>query len=40
MTWPIAWRELGTLRDPERLRPWLVTKAALGGSWVASGRTI
>ena len=26
--WPIAWRKLGTLRDPERLRPWLVTIAA------------
>ena len=21
--WPIAWRKLGSLRDPERLRPWL-----------------
>ena len=26
--WPIVWRKLGTLRDPERLRPWLVTIAA------------
>lgn len=26
--WPIAWRKLRTLRDPERLRPWLVTVAA------------
>ena len=26
--WPIAWRKLGSLRDPERLRPWLVTIAA------------
>jgi RNA polymerase sigma-70 factor (ECF subfamily) len=26
--WPIAWRKLGTLRDPARLRPWLVTVAA------------
>jgi RNA polymerase sigma factor (sigma-70 family) len=26
--WPIAWRRLGTLREPERLRPWLVTIAA------------
>jgi RNA polymerase sigma factor (sigma-70 family) len=25
--WPIAWRKLGTLRDPERLRPWLVSIA-------------
>jgi RNA polymerase sigma factor (sigma-70 family) len=26
--WPLAWRKLGTLREPERLRPWLVTIAA------------
>ena len=26
--WPIAWRKLGTLRDPARLRPWLVSVAA------------
>jgi RNA polymerase sigma factor (sigma-70 family) len=26
--WPIAWRRLGTLRDPAKLRPWLVTVAA------------
>ena len=26
--WSIAWRKLGTLRDPERLRPWLVAIAA------------
>jgi RNA polymerase sigma factor (sigma-70 family) len=26
--WSIAWRKLGTLRDPERLRPWLVSIAA------------
>jgi RNA polymerase sigma factor (sigma-70 family) len=26
--WPIAWRKLGSLRDPDRLRPWLVTVAA------------
>jgi RNA polymerase sigma-70 factor (ECF subfamily) len=26
--WPIAWRKLGALRDPDRLRPWLVTIAA------------
>jgi RNA polymerase sigma factor (sigma-70 family) len=25
--WTIAWRKLGTVRDPERLRPWLVTVA-------------
>lgn len=26
--WTLAWRKLGTLRDPERLRPWLMTIAA------------
>lgn len=26
--WPLAWRKLGTLRDPDRLRPWLMTIAA------------
>jgi RNA polymerase sigma factor (sigma-70 family) len=26
--WPIAWRKLGTLRDAERLRPWLMSVAA------------
>ncbi len=26
--WPIAWRKLGTLKDPDRLRPWLVSVAA------------
>lgn len=26
--WPIAWRKLGTLRDPARLRPWLISVAA------------
>jgi RNA polymerase sigma-70 factor (ECF subfamily) len=26
--WPIAWRRLGTLRDPDRLRAWLVSIAA------------
>jgi RNA polymerase sigma factor (sigma-70 family) len=25
--WTIAWRKLGTVRDPERLRAWLVTVA-------------
>ena len=27
-TWAIAWRKLGSLRDPQRLRPWLVSVAA------------
>ena len=26
--WPIVWRKLGSLREPERLRPWLVSIAA------------
>ena len=26
--WAIAWRRLGTLRDPARLRPWLMSVAA------------
>ena len=26
--WPIVWRKLGGLRQPDRLRPWLVTIAA------------
>lgn len=26
--WPIIWRKLGSLRDPSRLRPWLVSVAA------------
>ncbi len=28
VAWTIAWRKLGGLRDPERLRPWLVAIAA------------
>jgi RNA polymerase sigma-70 factor (ECF subfamily) len=26
--WPIAWRKLSNLNDPDRLRPWLVSIAA------------
>src|SRR6185295_3138770 len=26
--WPVVWRKLGGLRDPEKLRPWLVSVAA------------
>ena len=25
--WPIAWRKLHTIRDPQRLRPWLISIA-------------
>jgi RNA polymerase sigma factor (sigma-70 family) len=28
IAWSIVWRKLGTLRDPGRLRPWLVSVAA------------
>jgi RNA polymerase sigma factor (sigma-70 family) len=28
VAWPLAWRKLGTLRDPDRLRPWLISIAA------------
>jgi RNA polymerase sigma factor (sigma-70 family) len=26
--WPIVWRKLGSLRDPRRLRPWVISIAA------------
>jgi RNA polymerase sigma-70 factor (ECF subfamily) len=26
--WSVAWRKLGTVRDPDRLRPWLMAIAA------------
>jgi RNA polymerase sigma-70 factor (ECF subfamily) len=26
--WTIAWRKLGTVRDPERIKPWLIAIAA------------
>ncbi len=26
--WPIVWRKLGSLREPDRLRPWLMSVAA------------
>src|SRR5215211_4178505 len=26
--WPLAWRGLSSLRDPDRLRPWLISVAA------------
>ncbi len=25
--WPVAWRKLGTVRDPDKLRPWLLAIA-------------
>jgi RNA polymerase sigma factor (sigma-70 family) len=36
--WPIAWRKLGTLREPERLRPWLVSIAANEARRLLRGR--
>jgi len=36
--WSIAWRKLGTLRDPERLRPWLVSVAANEARQLVRGR--
>ncbi|MCY7417629.1 MAG: hypothetical protein LH650_03880 [Chloroflexi bacterium] len=29
--WPIAWRKLGTVRDPARLRPWLMSGSGVSG---------
>jgi RNA polymerase sigma-70 factor (ECF subfamily) len=29
--WPIAWRRLHTLRDPDKLRPWLISIAVNEG---------
>src|SRR3954469_11849044 len=29
--WTIAWRKIGTIRDPARLRPWLVSVAVNEG---------
>ncbi|MEZ4596153.1 MAG: sigma factor [Chloroflexota bacterium] len=26
--WPLAWRKLSTIRDPNKLRPWLLAIAA------------
>jgi len=26
--WPLVWRKVGTVRDPEKIRPWLVSVAA------------
>ena len=35
--WAIAWRRLGTLRDPARLRPWLMSVAANEARQMARG---
>jgi len=36
--WVIAWKKIGSLRDPERLRPWLVSIAANEARRVARAR--
>lgn len=37
-TWSIAWRKLGSVRDPQRLRPWLVSVAANEARQLLRGR--
>jgi RNA polymerase sigma-70 factor (ECF subfamily) len=37
--WPKAWRKLGSIRDPERLRPWLVSVAANEARQLARARS-
>jgi RNA polymerase sigma-70 factor (ECF subfamily) len=36
--WPRVWRKLGTIRDPERLKPWLVAIAANEARQLIRGR--
>jgi RNA polymerase sigma-70 factor (ECF subfamily) len=36
--WPIAWRSLGRLREPERLRSWLISIAANQARQMARAR--
>ena len=36
--WPIAWRTLGRLRDPDRLRSWLISIAANQARQMARAR--
>ena len=36
--WPIAWRKLGSLREPDRLRSWLVSIAANQARQMARAR--
>jgi RNA polymerase sigma-70 factor (ECF subfamily) len=37
--WPRAWKELGTMRNPERLRPWLMSIAAREARWLTDAGT-
>ena len=36
--WPKVWRKAGTVRDPERIKPWLVSVAANEAKQLARGR--
>jgi len=36
--WSIAWRKLGSIREPERLRPWLVSVAVNEAKKLLQGR--
>jgi RNA polymerase sigma-70 factor (ECF subfamily) len=36
--WSVAWRKLGTLRDPTRIKPWLVSVAANETRQLCRGR--
>lgn len=36
--WPIVWRRLGSLREPDRLRPWLCSVAANEARQLVRGR--
>ena len=37
--WPKAWQKLGSVRDPERIRPWLVSIAANEARQLARSRS-
>jgi RNA polymerase sigma-70 factor (ECF subfamily) len=37
--WPIAWRKLPSLREPERLRPWLISIAVNQARQIARRRS-
>ena len=36
--WPRVWRKIGTVRDPDRIKPWLVSVAANEAKQLARGR--
>ena len=37
--WPKVWAKLGTVRDPDRIRPWLMSVAANEAKQLARGRS-